>query len=128
MNNRGCENLPEDKNVINIGTWNVRTLNGDAKLGNLILEINRLNIDILGISETHWTDEVEEAFETDGHVIIQSCRRDGIHRQGVALILSKELAHHLVGYTLVNERIMSIQLATRNGPLFVFQVYAPDSS
>ena len=131
VNHRGCEsNLPEDLSEINIATWNVRTLNDEtnSKLENLIEEINRLNIGILGVSETHWTSETPEAFDFKDHVIVHSCRNDNTHRQGVAIILKKELSSHMQGYHLINQRIMMIQLYTDKCPLFIFQIYAPDSS
>ncbi|KAL4710024.1 hypothetical protein ACJJTC_016002 [Scirpophaga incertulas] len=36
-----------------IGTWNVRSLKSPEKVFNLCKEMNRLNIDILGISDTN---------------------------------------------------------------------------
>ena len=51
-----------------------------------------------------------------------------MHRQGVAIILKEKLAKQLVYYDLINERIMIIQLKAVQEPLFVFQVYALDSS
>lgn len=78
--NKGCvSNLPEGCKATNIGTWNVRTLNQEGKLENLIKEMSRLKIDILGVAETHWTKETPEAFEQDGYVILQSSRKDNIH-------------------------------------------------
>ena len=72
----GCENLPEDRLAISVATWNVRTLHGetDFKLTKLLNEIERLHIDILGVPETHWTNETTEAFQKEQHVIIHSCR------------------------------------------------------
>ena len=56
--NQGCvRNVPEGCNATNIGTWNVRTLNQDGKLENLLSEMSRLRVDILGVSETHWTTD-----------------------------------------------------------------------
>ena len=42
--------------LLNIGTWNVRTLYQPGKLDNLIQELNHMKIDIMGIAETRWTD------------------------------------------------------------------------
>ena len=53
---------------------------------------------------------------------------DQMHRQGAAMILKEKLAKQLVDYDLINERIMIIQLKAVQEPLFVFQVYALDSS
>ena len=43
------------------------------------------------------------------------------------MILKEKLAKQLVDYDFINERIMIKQLKTTQEPLFVFQVYAPDS-
>ena len=50
-------------NTMNIGTWNVRTLNNEGNLEILIDCMKRLNIQILGISETHWSSKEEDIFE-----------------------------------------------------------------
>ena len=42
---------------LKIGTWNVRTLYQPDKLENLIQEMQNMKLDILGIAETHWTEE-----------------------------------------------------------------------
>jgi len=44
----------EGYDIKRIGTWNVRTLLQIGKLENLKVEIKRLKIDILGISEMRW--------------------------------------------------------------------------
>jgi len=128
--NQGCvRNPPEGyPRVTNIGTWNVQTLYQDGKLENLILEMLRLKVDILGVSETHWGNDLPDAFEEKDHIIIQSPRNDGIHRQGVAIIMSKKLQNYLSNYNLISERIMSIDIDTVDGLMTIFQIYAPDCS
>ena len=127
--NQACvSNLPEDCNAVNIGTWNVRTLKEDGKVKLLLNEMLRLRIDILGISETHWNVDTPESWEENGYVIITSSRRDKVHRQGVAIIIKKEIAICLTDYNIISERIMSIEINTKTGPLTIFQIYAPDSS
>ena len=48
-----------------------------------------MKIYIISITETHWTTDIPTMWEKDEHVIIQLPLQDGIHRQGVALILNK---------------------------------------
>ena len=131
VNHRGCEsNLPEESTgLVNIGTFNARTLyDNESKLELLLKEMKRLDICILGVSETHWSVEMPESFETDGYVIVHSGRGDGIHRQGVAFIIHKSITEHLQRYDLISQRLMMIQIETKTTPLFIFQVYAPDST
>ena len=104
------------------------TLKDESKLPELLSGMSCLDIDILGISETHWTKELEESFEENQHVIIQSSRNDLIHRQGVAVVMKKEVSAFMTDFELVSERIMKITLALEDGPLTVFQTYTPDTS
>ena len=55
------------RNTVNISvaTWNVRTSGDDLKLDILLNEIKRLNINILGVSETHWTEVLDDTYEKD---------------------------------------------------------------
>ena len=42
------------KTTTNIGTWNVRTLNQDGQLTQVLSEMEKYSIDILGLSEVRW--------------------------------------------------------------------------
>jgi hypothetical protein len=47
--------LRKQKERINIASaWNVRSMYQPGKLENVILEMKRLNIDVLGVSEMRW--------------------------------------------------------------------------
>ena len=87
-----------------------------------------LNIKILGVAETHWNNSVEDTFQQNGYVIIHSSRKDEIRRQGVAIVIEKELSKCMTSYTLISERIMSVSLKTHTGLVTIIQVYAPDST
>ena len=123
----GAKKLPEYK-LDSIATWNVRTLNQDFHTELVIKEMKRLKIKILGVSETHWTCSTPETFEQDNCVILQSPRKDNIKRQGVAFIIDQSLARNIVDYNCISERLISVTLSTIEGPLTIFQVYAPDTS
>ena len=45
-----------NKEIIKIGTWNVRTMYQDGRLDTVKQEIDRLKINILGMCETRWVN------------------------------------------------------------------------
>ena len=118
----------QKKILINIGTWNVRTLNNDGNLDLLLKNMKSLNIKILGVAETHWNNSVEDTFQQNGYVIIHSSGKDEIRRQGVAIVIEKELSKCMTSYALISERIMSVSLKTHTGLVTIIQLYAPDST
>ena len=50
---RGCANMPENRLAISAATWNMRRLHDETgfKLTNLLNDVERLPMDILGVSE-----------------------------------------------------------------------------
>ena len=62
------------------GTWNVRSMN-QGKL-NVVKQMARMNIDILGISELKWTGMGK--FNSDDHRI-QYCAQESLRRNGIVL-------------------------------------------
>ena len=109
----GAKNLPV---ITSVGTWNVRTMNKEGSLEQLLSEIAKFKIQVLGVSETRWTIETPEAFEQDNYVILQSCRKDNISRQGVALIIEKVYATCMTSYECISERLISASFDTSEGP------------
>ena len=118
----------QKKILINIGTWNVRTLNNDGNLDLLLKNMKSLHIKILGVAGTHWNNSVEDTFQQNGYVIIHSSRKDEIRRQGVVIVIEKELSKCMTSYALISERIMSVSLKTHTGLVTIIQMYAPDST
>ena len=68
-----------------MGTWTVRSMN-QGKL-EVVKQMARVNIDILGISKLKWTGMGE--FNSDEHYIYY-CGQESLRRNGVALIVNKE--------------------------------------
>ncbi|CAH2235409.1 jg13268 [Pararge aegeria aegeria] len=108
-----------------IGTWNVRGLLQAGKLKILENELSRCNINICGISETHWKDS--DHFLTETNVVYFSGNHDN-SRNGVAMIVPKSSRHCVLGYEPVSDRVMSIKLKASPVNLNIIQVYAQTSA
>ena len=73
------------KNNYCIGTWNVRSMN--QGILEVVKQIARVNIDILGISELKWTGM--SGFNSGEHYTYY-CGQESLRRSGVAIIVNKK--------------------------------------
>ncbi|XP_062861160.1 craniofacial development protein 2-like [Trichomycterus rosablanca] len=105
----------------NIGTWNVRGMS-TGKLEIVKNEMQRLNVDLLGISELHWTGN--GYFNSDNYTVFYS-GNDKIRRNGVAFIANKAVTKAVRGFNAVNDRIISIRIDGKPCSTTILQAYAP---
>ena len=107
-----------------IGTWNVRSMN-QGKLEVVNQEMERVNVDILGISKLKWTGMGE--FHSDDHYIYY-CGQESLRRNGVAIMVNKRVRNAVLGCNLKNDRMISVRLQGKPFNITVIQVYAPTSN
>ena len=113
------------KDGIIIGTWNVRTLKQSDKIELLVNEMDRVNWNILGISEMRWKG-IGQIVTEDGHGVWFSGNPDK-HQFGTGFLVQKWMTKYILEYTPVSERIISLRVACKPSNLTVVQVYAPTS-
>ena len=121
---RPTSSLSTPKTTLKVGCWNVRTMYQTGRAAQVANEMKRYNIDILGVSECRWTDAGKTRL-TSGETILYSGRNDGNHRNGVALILSKDATKCLDEWTPVNDRIVTARFWSKYIKTTVIQVYSP---
>ena len=85
----------------------------------------RVNIDILGISKLKWTRMGE--FNSDDHYIYY-CGQESLRRNGVAIMINKTVRNTVLGYSLKNDRMISVHFQGKPFSITVIQVYAPTSN
>ena len=49
--------LVHPRNITRIENWNIRTLYRSGSIAQVAREMTSRNIDVMGISETHWTEQ-----------------------------------------------------------------------
>ena len=69
-------------------------------------EMARVNVDILGTSELKWIGMGE--FNSDDHYIYY-CGQESHRRNGVALIVNKRVQNAVLGYSLKNNKMISVR-------------------
>ena len=87
--------------------------------------MTRVNIDILGISELRWTGMGE--FNSDDYYIYY-CGQESLKRNGVAIIVNQRIQNAVLGYSLKNDRMISVRFQGKPFNITVIQVYAQTSN
>ncbi|VVC26960.1 Endonuclease/exonuclease/phosphatase [Cinara cedri] len=108
----------------NIGTWNVRTMLNASKLENIKLEMMRLDIDILGVSEVRWSGN-GDFWSDDYRVIYFDDETPG--RAGVGFIINKKWGHQIASKITYNDKLILIKLRAKPNDIVLIQVYFPTS-
>ena len=93
------------KHTLKVGNWNVRTLYRSGNIAQVVREMKRKGIDIMGISEMHRTGQGKVQL-AEGDSMIYSGRDDVNHKQGVAILMSKSAARALIEWNTISERII----------------------
>ena len=88
-------------------------------------EMERVNIDILGISELKWTGTGE--FNSHDHYIYY-CGQESLRRNGVAIMVNKRVRNAVLGCNLKNDRIISVRFQGKPFNITVIQVYTPTTN
>ena len=89
------------------------------------LEVARVNINILGISELKWTRMGE--FNSDDHYI-DYCGQESLSRNGAAFIVNKRLWNSVLGCNLKNNKMISVHFQGKPFNITVIHIYAPISN
>ena len=84
-----------------------------------------MNTDILGISKLRWTGIGE--FNSDDHYIYYS-GQEPLRRNGVAFTVNKGVQNALLGFSLNNNKMISVRFQGKPFSITVIQVYAKTSN
>ena len=58
------KNLLSARKIINIGTWNVRTMYETGKAAQIAAEMRNYKLSVLGLAETRWTKSGQQKLAT----------------------------------------------------------------
>src|SRR5215469_10620539 len=81
-----------------IPTWNVRMLYQIGKLENVEREMNRLRVDMLGLSEVRWPGVRCNQMDNGGTFVYVG---SGTAERGVGIMLTESVAKCMIGYWAV---------------------------
>ena len=88
-------------------------------------EMATVNTDISGISELKWTGMGE--FNSDDHYIYY-CGPESFGRNGITLVVNKRVRNAVLGFSLKNDRRISVHFQGKSFNITVTQVNAPTTN
>ena len=117
-----------------IGYWNVRTLRDtdntapvmNAKYMQVVREMQRYGISILGLSEVRWTGSGEYSSPSNRTVMLYSGKELGSnHESGVGIMLTTSSRKSLMNWKPITDRLILASFASKVRNISVIQCYAP---
>ena len=113
------------KAYVKIGQWNIRTMFETGKCAQVIKEMQRYGISILGVSEMRWNSCGKMRIATGETLLYSGMDEGGNHEEEFGFILSKEAAQCLLEWEPVCERIIRARFNSRWQQVTILQCYAP---
>ena len=95
-----------------------------GKLANVIAEMRRAKLDVLGLAETRWKEDGD--FASEGIRIIHTAGTAG--QSGVAIMLEKEVAKAVTRVERHGSRIIEVTIKAEPMDMVIIQVYMPTAS
>lgn len=112
------------KEKLRVGTWNVRTMQRPGKLANVIREMRKARLDILGLSEVRWKEGGD--FTSEGIRVIYTEGNKG--QSGVAILLEDRVAKCVTEIDRCGDRLLSVRIQAHPVDIVVLQVYMPTTT
>lgn len=109
-----ARNHPEEEKVkvknpvLKIETWNAKSLLATGKGHNIIAEMKRMSINILGVREVRWSRTGQ--VNIDGQTMYYTGNDDSHHHNGVALIVNDKTNRSIKNFVPLSDRIALLQI------------------
>ena len=84
------QSLTTPNKQVRVATWNVRTMYKTARTAQVVKEMSRYNLDILGISEMRWTALVALPWDHERRCGTQDVKMDCTGKELVLLVARKQ--------------------------------------
>ncbi|KAK3528571.1 hypothetical protein QTP70_003745 [Hemibagrus guttatus] len=116
---------PWTKNLA-FGTWNVTSLGG--KQPELVKEVERYRLEIVGLASTHSLGSGTQLLKRGWTLLYSGVPHGQRRRAEVGLLIAPQLSLHVLEFSPVNERAVSLRFRAGDRCLTVVLAYGPNGS
>lgn len=120
---KNINTLKKGNTPLKIGTWNARSLYAAGKTHNIIAEMKRMSVNVLGVSEVRWPGTGK--INMENHTMYYSGNDDPQHYNGVAIIIDNKNNKSVKSFVPLSDRVALLQLKAHPRDINIVQVYAP---
>lgn len=117
--------VPIFKEKTKIATWNVQGMIELGKAHNIIQQMKRLNVKILGISESHWKGSGKRVIQDTTIYYSGSPDSNSSNYHGVAIAVDVDISKTVKHFLPLSNRVVLLQLNAQGRHLNIIQAYAP---
>ncbi|KAI5737947.1 hypothetical protein M8J77_001036 [Diaphorina citri] len=133
MKTKGAKNLRDQSSchphppLLNLSTYNGRSLYTDDRLEELELELSKIKWDIVGLCEVRRKEE-EKIELRSGHIFYYRGTEKG-GQSGVGFIIHKRWKDKIIGFESTSDRVAKVVIQiNKRYKIQIIQIYAPTSS
>lgn len=94
---RDKKRLKNTDYALKIGTWNAKSLYAAGKTHNIIAEMKRMGVNVLGVSEVRWPGSGH--INVEEHTMYYSGNDEANHYNGVAIIIDNKKIVKLLSHS-----------------------------
>ncbi|KAK3507921.1 hypothetical protein QTP70_003371, partial [Hemibagrus guttatus] len=110
------------------GFWYMECHLTGGKEPELVREVERYRLEIVGLASTHSLVSGTQLLESGWTLFFSGVPHGERHRAGVGLLIAPQLSCHVLEFSPVNEKVVSLHLRAGDRCLTVVSAYGPNSS
>jgi len=95
-----------------------------GKLANVIGEMKRAKLNVLGLAETRWKEEGD--FTSDGIRIIHTGGENS--QNGVAVLVEEKIARSIIKIERYGSRMIEVKIKSEPVDIVIIQIYMPTTT
>ena len=120
-------NVIKPSKVIDICTYNVRTLHNNEHLDCLLNEVKDIKRNIIGLCETKLSTVFVEAVKNNHYLYNSDVKENESRRNGVGFLVKNDFNNDVSEFKPISDRFAVMKIRGKYNKLVIIQAYAPTS-
>ena len=120
-------NVIKPSKVIDICTYNVRTLHNNEHLDCFLKEVKEIKWNIIGLCETKLSNVFVEAVKNNHSLYDSGVKENERRRNGVGFLVKNDFNNNVSEFKPISDRVAMMKVRGKCNKLVIIKAYAPTS-